>query len=111
MIRRMPIRQAPVAWIKVWLRGLIRLDRADVFPSGLFCLISNPQLHSEGTPDRLEAEGLCFQERVRAAYLELAQREPERICVVDASGSPEMVHDRIIEALGDLNLPFAAGVS
>ena len=65
----------------------------------------------EGTPDRLEAEGLCFQERVRAAYLELAQREPERICVVDASGSPEMLHDRIIEALGDLNLPFAAGVS
>lgn len=64
----------------------------------------------DGAPDRLEAEGLNFQERVRAAYLELAQREPQRMCVVDASGSPEMVHERIVEALKDL-IPFVGEVS
>ncbi|MGR2753429.1 dTMP kinase [Agromyces arachidis] len=34
--------------------------------------------------DRLEAETVEFHDRVRAAYLELADREPDRIVVVDA---------------------------
>lgn len=65
----------------------------------------------EGEPDRLEAEGVHFQERVRAAYLELAEHEPERVCVVDASGTPEMVYERILDALKDLNLPLVGEVS
>ena len=45
--------------------------------------------------DRLEAEGLAFQRRVRAAYLRLSTEEPERVRVVDAAGSFDEVAARI----------------
>ncbi len=52
--------------------------------------------------DRMEAEGLAFQERVRAAYLRLASEEPARVRVVDASGEKDAVTARLIAALEDL---------
>ncbi len=39
--------------------------------------------------DRLDAEAIEFHERVRQAYLELAQREPDRIKTVSAGGTVE----------------------
>jgi len=44
-----------------------------------------------GNADRFEAESLAFHERVRAAYLELAQREPARFAVIDAARPPDEV--------------------
>ena len=44
---------------------------------------------------RFEAEDLSFHCDVRAAYLLLAQGARERICVIDASGTPEQVFARI----------------
>ena len=41
--------------------------------------------------DRLEDEKLQFLERARAGYLQQAEREPERFCVIDASQSQEQV--------------------
>lgn len=55
-----------------------------------------------GGADRMEAEGLAFQERVRAAYLRLAASEPDRVRVVDASGEKDEVLARALDALGDL---------
>lgn len=52
--------------------------------------------------DRMEAEGLAFQERVRAAYLHLASEEPARVRVVDAAGEKDAVTARLIAALEDL---------
>lgn len=52
--------------------------------------------------DRMEAEGLAFQERVRAAYLRLASEEPARVRVVDAAGEEGAVTARLIAALEDL---------
>ena len=46
--------------------------------------------------DRLEEAGEAFAERVRAAYLELAAAEPGRFAVVDASGTPDEVHGRVV---------------
>ncbi|WP_072314284.1 dTMP kinase [Agrococcus sp. Marseille-P2731] len=46
--------------------------------------------------DRLEDTGLDFAERVRAAYLGLAEAEPDRFVVVDASGTPDEVHGRVV---------------
>lgn len=49
--------------------------------------------------DRFEREDLAFFERVRARYLEQAQREPGRFCVLDAGQSIADVQDSIARAL------------
>jgi dTMP kinase len=48
-----------------------------------------------GKTDRIEGEAVAFFERVRARYLQRAAREPERIKVVDATGSRDEVGARI----------------
>jgi dTMP kinase len=40
---------------------------------------------------RFEAEPLAFHERVRRGFLRLAEQEPDRVSLVDASVSPEAV--------------------
>ena len=52
--------------------------------------------------DRMEAEGVEFQRRVRAGYLHLAGVEPDRVRVVDADGAPEEVFSRVASQLEDL---------
>jgi dTMP kinase len=39
--------------------------------------------------DRLDAEAIDFHERVRQAYLEFVQHEPDRMKIVSAAGTPE----------------------
>lgn len=51
--------------------------------------------------DRLERESRAFHERVRAGYLELAARWPERFRVIDAGGERHAVGDRIWETVCD----------
>lgn len=41
--------------------------------------------------DRLEQEGILFQKRVREGYITLAQKEPERIKIIDADRPFEQV--------------------
>ncbi len=48
---------------------------------------------------RFEAEDLNFHRNVRAAYLELARSYPQRIHVIDASGTPDEVFARILPLL------------
>lgn len=45
--------------------------------------------------DRLELEDLEFHERVRRGYLEIASKEPDRIKVINASESIEVVHSEV----------------
>lgn len=59
-----------------------------------------------GEPDRLEAEGVRLQERVRAGYRRLAAAEPGRVRLVDAQGAPDEVHARLLSALAGLGLPL-----
>ncbi|HEX6687163.1 MAG TPA: dTMP kinase [Solirubrobacterales bacterium] len=49
--------------------------------------------------DRLEAEGLELQRAVAEAYDEIAQIASDRVVVVDAEGSVEEVHARVMEAV------------
>jgi dTMP kinase len=46
--------------------------------------------------DRFEERGLEFQREVAAAYDELAARHPDRIAVVEATGSEEEVHAEVL---------------
>ena len=52
--------------------------------------------------DRLESEPLAFHERVRQEYLNLANTDPERFMIVDASLSIEQIHEIIIERVSSL---------
>lgn len=52
--------------------------------------------------DRMAAKGEAYHARVAAAFDELAEAEPERFHVVDASGSAEAVTARLLAALEDL---------
>ena len=45
--------------------------------------------------DRFEREALSFHEKVRAGYLELAGKNPDRIKVVDASADVEVVFEKV----------------
>jgi len=44
---------------------------------------------------RLDDEPAEFHRKIREGFLELAEREPDRVRVVDASGSPEKVFARV----------------
>lgn len=50
-------------------------------------------------PDRLEAAGAAFHQRVREGFAALAAGDPERWVVVDATGSVEEVAERVWNAV------------
>lgn len=59
--------------------------------------------NSSGTePDRLEKEKTEFFETVRSAYLDLAEAEPERFLVVDASVTVDQMQEIIRERVAGL---------
>jgi dTMP kinase len=51
--------------------------------------------------DRFEAEGLELQRAVAVAYDEIAQIASDRVVVIDAEGSVEEVHGRVMDAVRD----------
>jgi len=53
--------------------------------------------------DRLESEPLAFHERVRQEFLNLANTNPDRFFVVDATQSKEAIHEQIIERVGHIS--------
>ena len=44
---------------------------------------------------RFESKGLAFHERLRAEFLRIARREPDRCALIDASGSLETVENEV----------------
>lgn len=53
--------------------------------------VSEARRKERGHRDRFESEEIEFFHRVRAKYLEIAEREPERVVIVDASRNLEQV--------------------
>jgi len=49
--------------------------------------------------DRFEQEGLALQQEVATAYDEIAVIASDRVTVIDASGSVEEVHERVLGAV------------
>lgn len=49
--------------------------------------------------DRFEQEGIALQRAVAEAYEEIAMIASDRVVVLDASGSVEEVHERVLEAV------------
>ena len=56
--------------------------------------------------NRFEQETRSFFARVRDGYLAIAKREPERVVVIDARGTPGQTHQKILEVVSG-RLAFA----
>ena len=75
-------------------RGLRRVD----VQAHLFNMEMTGRTDEDGAR-RFEDEPLSFHKRVRAGYLEMAEREPERWEIVDALGSPDEVFRSIWDVI------------
>lgn len=49
--------------------------------------------------DRMGAESVRFHEKVRQGFLEIADEEPERFVVIDATDDLDAVHRRLVEVV------------
>jgi dTMP kinase len=52
---------------------------------------------SDSDEGRFEKENRAFFTRVHNAYLDIAKREPERVVVIDARGTPDQTHAKILQ--------------
>src|SRR5437868_5706847 len=87
--------------INSFATGGLRPDRTLLLT--LAPTVGRERLRSRAEPlDRLEAEDEEFFARIGSAYLELAERDPERVRVIDASGAPQQVLGAALEQLADL---------
>jgi dTMP kinase len=92
-------------------RGLInaleRLTTGGLLPDVTFILDIPPEeglaraaeRRSVTVPDRFENQELMLHERVRRAFLDIAEEEPDRCIVVDASQPEAMVAEDVWEAV------------
>ncbi len=88
-----------IAALEEWVQGTLRPD--------LTLLLDLPvaeglqRAGQRSVPDRFESEQAAFFERVRQAYLVLAQQHPARYRVIDAAQSLDIVQNRIQNVLTD----------
>ncbi len=61
--------------------------------------VADGRVTARGQKDRIEVAGEDFYRRVEQAYLDRAALNAERTVIIDASGTPEAVHQRIIAAV------------
>ena len=55
-----------------------------------------------GGSDRIGGRASDYHQNVEAAFRIVAAEEPERVRLIDASGSPEQVTQRLLDAIADL---------
>lgn len=60
-------------------------------------LRTSARTDEETVKNRMDKETADFYNRVRQAYLEIAEREPRRFRVIEASGSINEVHKKVLE--------------
>ena len=86
------------------LRSIHQFGFGDLCPDMTFVLDLPPEqglvraeqrAPTQGRESRFEDKGLAFHTRVRDGFIELASVEPDRICIVDASGTPEQTDKRV----------------
>lgn len=56
--------------------------------------LAHQRIHASGREfDRMESLPLSFFEKVRQGYQQLAQEEPQRVLLIDAARTPEVIHE------------------
>ncbi len=64
--------------------------------------LARARQRTEEAPSGYDGEDVLFFARVRSGFLAIACREPERVRVVDGTGTEDAVHARLVAALADL---------
>jgi dTMP kinase len=60
------------------------------------------RVRDSGASDRIGGRSEDYHRKVDAAFHTIAAEEPERVQLIDASGSQEQVTGRLLDAIGDL---------
>ena len=90
------------------VRALNDFATAGLRPQRTLLLALEPEqararLDAEGRmPDRLEGEPIAFFAEIASAYELLAEAEPDRFAVLDASAPPDAVLAAALDAVADL---------
>lgn len=85
-----------------WLKELNRFATDFLMPDITFFVDILPEealRRKKDSSDRIEDSGVKFQNRVRNAYLELAESDRERIVVVDGHENQDKIHSKIVNEL------------
>jgi dTMP kinase len=83
--------------------GLCDTATDGLWPDLTLLLEVEPELSlgRAGGKDRFESEGLELQRAVARAYEEIAIIASDRVVVIDADGTVDEVHERVMEALSE----------
>lgn len=82
-----------IEYLDHWIQGGLEPDLTLLFDTPVE--IGMARVMERGNPDRFEIERLDFFGRIRTTYLDLAARYPERIRVIDAGQSIDLVQEAV----------------
>ncbi len=88
--------------LEQWVQADLRPDLTIVLDAPVE--IGRERAGKRSVPDRIETEQDDFFQRVRNAYIDLAKKYPERICLIDASVDLDAVQQQIREQLSAYNV-------
>ena len=83
--------------LEQWVQADLRPDLTVILDAPVE--VGRERAGKRSAPDRIETEKDDFFQRVRDAYIALAKKHPERICLIDASVDLENVQQQIREKL------------
>lgn len=95
-----------LAWKKIgelarWVLGDLQPDLTLIFDAPV--AVAQQRLHAAtAQPDRFEQEQSEFFERVRAAYLRIADENPGRVRLIDATQTPKEINKVLEETIATL---------
>ncbi|OQX43753.1 MAG: dTMP kinase, partial [Candidatus Sedimenticola endophacoides] len=89
--------EARIATLEQWVQGGLRPDLTLLLDLPVEIGLSRAGVRSE--PDRFEREQAAFFQRVREAYLRIAEAHPARVTVIDAAPGLERVQAQIDRAM------------
>ena len=91
-----------ISGLENWVQGELRPDLTIVLDAPVE--IGRARAGSRSEPDRIEREQDEFFQRVRQAYIDLAENNPQRICLVDAAKDLATVQQQVQQKLVEYNI-------
>jgi len=91
-----------IHWLENFVQGELRPDLTLLLDAPV--QVGMNRAAQRGKLDRFELEKITFFEKVRQAYLALAEQQPERIKVVDATQTLELVQASIHQSISQFYL-------